>query len=227
MAVTTLAGITAALGYYTLGPTLRTWPRLARLRAYLADPAAHAGWQLRAGARCPGAPFMIPTDGYLGFGYDDSWSLGHRHTGFDIFGPRASGQTPVVAAYPGYLTRLPEWKSTVIVRVPSDPLRAGRQIWVYYTHLADAQGASYVAPEFPPGTAERYVEAGTLLGHQGNFSGEPGNPVGVHLHFSIVRDDGRGNFLNESKIENTYDPSPYLGLRGHARDDWSAPVVCR
>jgi len=33
-----------------------------------------------------------------------------------------------------------------------------------------------------------------------------------HLHFSIVKDDGNGQFLNELKIQNTLDPSPYLGL---------------
>jgi hypothetical protein len=45
-----------------------------------------------------------------------------------------------------------------------------------------------------------------------NDSGEPGNPVGVHLHFSIVRDDGKGSFRNELDSHNTLDPSPYLGL---------------
>ena len=45
-----------------------------------------------------------------------------------------------------------------------------------------------------------YVEAGTLLGYQGNFSGDPNNPVGVHLHFSIVLDDGQGKFRNELEI---------------------------
>ncbi len=56
------------------------------------------------------------------------------------------------------------------------------------------------------------MSAGTLLGYQGNFSGTPGVPTGVHLHFSIVRDNGQGNFLNELDINNTLDPSPYLGL---------------
>ncbi|MGH2521877.1 MAG: hypothetical protein ACRDH2_05165 [Anaerolineales bacterium] len=48
----------------------------------------------------------------------------------------------------------------------------------------------------------------------------------MHLHFSIVQDDGRGRFKNELKIENTLDPSPYLGLRGKVSDDWSKPVTC-
>src|SRR5690606_10798710 len=121
---------------------------------------------------------------------------------------------PVVAAYAGYLTRLPDWKSTVIIRIPDDPLQPGRQIWTYYTHMADAHGNDYISPEFPPGTTERFVEAGTLLGYQGNYSGNPADPVGMHLHFSVVRDDGRGRFMNELLIENTLDPSPYLGVRG-------------
>ena len=66
--------------------------------------------------------------------------------------------------------------------------------------------------EFPAGTSEKLVEAGTFLGYQGNFSGDPNNPVGIHLHFSIVEDDGNGKFKNELEINNTLDPSPYLGL---------------
>jgi murein DD-endopeptidase MepM/ murein hydrolase activator NlpD len=57
-----------------------------------------------------------------------------------------------------------------------------------------------------------FVQEGTLLGFQGNYSGTPGNPTGVHLHFSIVKDDGRGHYLNELEISNTLDPSPYFGL---------------
>lgn len=219
-------GLAIGLGFVWLRPTLATLPRLARLRQYLEDPAAHPGWQLKAGERCGAAPFLQPTDGYLGFGYGDSWRPGHRHTGFDIFGPQPLGRTPVVAAYPGYLTRLPDWKSTVIIRIPDDPLQPGRQIWAYYTHLAGPDGEPFISAAFPPGVVEKPVEAGTFLGYQGNFSGEPGNPVGVHLHFSLVKDDGAGRFLNELQIENTLDPSPYLGLRAGVYDDWSRPIVC-
>jgi peptidoglycan LD-endopeptidase LytH len=215
-----------ALGAYFLWPTFSTLPRLARLRAYLTDPAAHADWQLTAGERCGDAPFGIPTNGYLGFGYGDSWRLGQRHQGFDIFGPTALGQTPVLAAYPGYLTRQPDWKSTVIIRVPHDPLNPDRQIWVYYTHMADARGQTYISGDFPPGTHEQFVESGTVLGYQGNYSGDPYNPVGMHLHISIVKDDGAGQFLNELNIENTLDPSPYLGLHGYTKTEGAEPVTC-
>jgi len=137
------------------------------------------------------------------------------------------GLTPVYAAYDGYLTRLSDWKSSVIQRVPSDPLQPGRQIWLYYTHMADEAGTSYVVADFPPGTREVFVAAGTLLGYQGNYSGDPNNPTGVHLHFSIVRDDGNGNFLNELDIRNTYDPSPYLGLALNAKTSQGEVPLCR
>lgn len=226
--VVLLAVVVAAgwLGYTYALPWLATAGRVARLRAFLNDPAAHAEWQLAGGTQCPGAPFLLPTDGLVGFGYDDAFALGHRHQGFDIFGPTGLGATPVVAAYAGYLTRLPEWISTVIIRIPEDPLNPTRQIWTYYTHMADASGQSFISADFPPGTRELPVATGALLGYQGNYSGDPAAPVGIHLHFSIVRDDGQGHFLSELDINNTLDPSPYLGVPANRAADWSAPPAC-
>ncbi len=63
------------------------------------------------------------------------------------------------------------------------------------------------------------MPAGTLLGYQGNYSGTAGNPTGVHLHFSIVLDDGEGRFLNELEISNTLDPSPYFNLALNEKDN--------
>jgi hypothetical protein len=203
-----------------------TATRMARLWTWFKEPEAHPDWAVHAGERCGEAPFIMPTDGYIGFLWDDSFRVGHHHQGLDIFGGGDVNTTPVVAAYSGYLTRLPEWKSSLIVRIPQDPLSPGRQIWTYYTHMASQGGESYIAPEFPPGTSEVYIEAGTLLGYQGNYSGTPGNPTGVHLHFSIVRDDGSGTFLNELEIHNTLDPSPYLGLPLNARTNPDRVPVC-
>lgn len=186
--------------------------RTVRVLSWLRDPFNHPEWLVSAGDTCGEAPFLMPTDGYIGFLWDDSFRVGHRHQGIDIFGGNSLNTTPVIAAYPGYLTRLLDWKSTVIIRIPDDPLQPGRQIWTYYTHMASPDGESYIAPDFPPGTSDVFVESGTLLGYQGNYSGIPGNPVGVHLHFSIVVDDGRGSFRNELQIENTLDPSAYFGL---------------
>ena len=151
--------------------------------AFLSNPLNQNNLVMKAGVRCGDAPFLFPSDGLVGFIWDDSFRPGHRHAGIDIFAGTGVGVTPIYAAYPGYLTRQPDWKSSVIIRIPSDPLNPGRQIWTYYTHMADEVGNSTVSPEFPPGTTEVYVEAGTLLGYQGNYSGTPGSAVGVHLHF--------------------------------------------
>ena len=120
--------------------------------AWLTDPKAHPDWAVQAGQRCGDAPFVLPTNGRIGFLWDDSFRPGHRHAGLDIFGGTDVGITPVVAAYDGYLTRLADWKSTVIIRIPSDPLMPGRQIWMYYTHMATAAGESFVVADFPPGS---------------------------------------------------------------------------
>ena len=227
---TAMAAGAAILAAVLLWPNLRpAGSRLARLRAYWADPPAHVAWTIRAGDRCGTAPFVLPTDGLIGFVWGDSFRPGHRHQGLDIFGPTGPdglGQTPVLAASDGYLTRLPEWRSAVILRVPHDPLDPSRQIWLYYAHMADAAGQSYIASQFPPGTSEVFVRAGSLLGYQGNYSADPDNPTGMHLHFSIVRDDGSGHFRNELEIANTLDPTPYLGIEVNADRQESQPPTC-
>lgn len=86
-----------------------------------------------------------------------------------------------------------------------------QQNWLYYTHMADQNGQEdFIEEAFVPGTQDLFVEQGTLLGFTGNYSGNPVRPVGVHLHFSIVKDNGAGSYLNELEFSNTIDPSPYL-----------------
>jgi murein DD-endopeptidase MepM/ murein hydrolase activator NlpD len=217
-----LIGITAvaaaAFAYYNYRPNA---VRVNKFYQWMRDPGSHPDWKLVAGSQCGAAPFLFPTDGFAGFLWGDPFGFRKTHQGIDVFAGTEVGITPVVAAYSGYLTRLPEWKSAVIVRVPDDPLQPGRQIWLYYTHMADQAGNSFISEEFPPGTAEKSIQAGTFLGYQGNYSGDPNNPVGVHLHFSIVEDDGNGEFKNELEIDNTLDPSPYLGypLNGYENRD--------
>ena len=203
-----------------------TSSRTARVLDYLRNPDEYANWKIDAGEHCGTAPFAWPTSGYIGYLWDDSFRPGHRHSGLDIFGGEEPGLTPIVAAYDGYLTRLDDWKSTVIIRIPQDPLNPQRQIWNYYTHMADVNGNPFVSEEFPPGTYEVFVKAGTVLGYQGNYSGTPGNPTGVHLHFSIVKDDGQGNFLNETDINNTLDPSPYFGIQLNAKEAPDGVLLC-
>lgn len=209
-----------------LGTGVHSDLRDQRVTDWINAPEAHADWAVKAGETCTGAPFQLPTDGFVGYLWDDSFRIGHRHQGIDIFGGGQPGDTPVYAASDGYLTRRADWKSSVIIRIPEDPLQPGRQIWTYYTHMADPDGVSLIAADFPPGTEEVFVKAGTLLGHQGNFSGTPGSPVGVHLHFSIVRDDGQGHFLNELDINNTLDPSPYLALPLNAHTNTDEIPLC-
>jgi murein DD-endopeptidase MepM/ murein hydrolase activator NlpD len=164
---------------------------------------------------CPGAPFSLPADGFIGLLYGDPrgpYSQSRPHQGIDIFSPGEVGETPVYAAYDGYITREPDWRSTLIQRVPDDPLQPGRQIWLYYTHMADRSGErDTIEDAFEPGTRELFVSRGTLLGTTGNYSGDSLRPVGVHLHFSIVLDRA-GEYLNELEFENTIDPSRYLGM---------------
>ena len=209
--------------YYTYQPNAA---RMVSFRAWMNNPASHPDWKLAAGSQCGSAPFTFPTDGFVGFLWGDSMGRLHAHQGIDIFAGTDIGLTHVIAAYPGYLTRLPDWKSSVIVRVPNDPLEPGRQIWLYYTHLADRYGNSFISEEFPAGTSEKPIEAGILLGYQGDYSGDPNNPTGVHLHFSIVEDDGNGQFKNELEITNTLDPSPYLGLPLNAYENSDQIPLC-
>lgn len=181
---------------------------------------------------CPGAPFILPADGYIGLLYGDPrgpYSQESPHQGIDIFSDGAPGTTPVYAAHDGYVTRERGWTSTLIQRVPQDPLQPGRQIWLYFTHMADKNGdTDFIEPAFPPGTRDLFVEQGTLLGYTGNYSGTPLRTVWTHLHFSIVLDDGQGHYRNELEFENTIDPSPYLNIEvDYDAAGGAAPSRCR
>lgn len=164
---------------------------------------------------CPGAPFILPTEGFIGLLYADPsspYSSAAPHQGIDIFSNALAGVIPVYAAYDGYVRRESSWRSALIQRIPNDPLAPDRQIWLYYAHMADREGNSFIVPAFPPGITEMYVERGTLLGYTGDYNGNSLRDVWVHLHFSIVMDDGEGKYLNELEFANTLDPTLYLGL---------------
>jgi len=170
-------------------------------------------------AQCPGAPWLLPTSGVLGVLWNDGrvppYGPGHPHTGLDIFGQGGENTVPVYAVADGWLTRLPGWKSAVIIQ-HEDPLRPGEVVWTYYSHMASAGGRSYIVDDFPAGSAGVPVQAGQLIGYQGVWSGHPLKPGWLHLHFSVVRAAADGSFLNETILENTLDPSPYLGIGGNA-----------
>jgi len=200
----------------------------AKLWRTSTDPRSQAFWQWATGDTavraqlvtvqrdaCPGAPFILPADGFIGLLYDDPrgpYSARAPHQGIDIFSNSEPGVTAVYAAYDGYITREDNWRSALIQRLPDDPLQPGRTIWLYYTHMADRAGNSFIEPAFPPGSQEIFVPQGTLLGYTGDYNGTSPRDIWVHLHFSIVQDDGHGRYLNELDIANTIDPSPYLGM---------------
>ncbi len=198
----------------TASPQLRTSGFLGFIRYQLNPKAVDLDLiETPALEHCPGAPFVAPTAGWIGVMYGDSILGASNHSGLDIFTLEGNGVTPVYAAYDGFVTRLPDWTSAVIIRHPADPLNPERQIWTYYTHMADVEGNDYIVDTIPPGAFELEVKQGALLGYQGDYNGRSPNRVSTHLHFSLVLDDGAGQFLNETGINNTLDPSPYLGMR--------------
>lgn len=205
--------------------------RAAGLLLELRDPAGRrfvAWWRGGEATRaalvtvqrdaCPGAPFILPADGFIGLLYADPrgpYSASRPHQGIDIFSAGEPGVTPVYAAYDGYVTREASWVSSLIQRVPDDPLQPGRSLWLYYTHMASRDGESFIVAAFPPGAREQFVEQGTLLGYTGDYNGGSARSVWTHLHFSIVQDNGSGGYRNELEFANTLDPSPYLGMEVH------------
>ena len=205
----------------------RAWSmrtRFSRIGVWMAEPAAQPGWLVKGGERCGEAPMLFPSSSFIGVRWNDGLAPLYQHSGFDIFSPDgADNVTPIYAAYDGFLTRESQWRSAVIVRHPDfEPLPdlvGGEQIWTYYTHLASRDGTeSFIEPDFPPGTREVFVEAGTLLGYQGSWSGSPTRDLSRHLHFSVVKSGPTGAYTNETQISNTLDPAPFLGVTANAAD---------
>jgi len=198
------------------------------IREWIIAPIMRPRLATEGGVACEGAPFILPSGGFIGLLWADTarpYNPLRRHPGLDIFGDGEPGTVPNYAVYDGYLTRSANWKSAVIIR-HDDPLQAGRTIWTYYTHMANESGSEvFIADEFPPGTTNKFVEQGTLLGYQGTYSGI-GPPIAMHLHFSIVTSDNGGGYLNEAVFENTLDPSPYLGLSVNIGDLPERPIRC-
>ena len=206
-------------------------PTSKQLDAWFSDPASRPALVTSLVKPCPGAPFRLPSVGFVGFLYGDPtapYTPLNAHSGVDIFGYGDPGTVPVYAAYDGYLTRLAGWISAVIIRIPHDPLDPSRQIWTYYTHMANLSGErSFISDAFPPGTSEKFVTRGTRLGYQGLYNGGIGaRPIGMHVHFSVVLSDSSGSFRNETYISNTLDPSPYFGFNVNATKNPTIPVEC-
>lgn len=164
---------------------------------------------------CVEAPFALPAEGWIGLFWNDPrgpYSQRRRHQGIDIFTREPPGTVPVYAVADGFIYREGDWVSTVIQRIPSDPLNPGQQIWVYYTHMADTQGNDFIEPQFGRGVTEVEVRQGDLIGYVGNYDGNVPSRIWTHLHLSVVKDSD-GTYLNEYFIDNTLDPSPYFGMK--------------
>ena len=128
--LSTLFVVSIVGGYFIYRGMRSSGTRSMLLMQMFRGNTSLADYTVLEGTRCGDAPFIMPTNGVIGYLWDDSFRPGHRHQGIDIFGGEGLNVTPVIAAYDGYLSRLPDWTSTVIMRVPSDPLNPGQQIWL-------------------------------------------------------------------------------------------------
>ncbi len=140
------------------------------IQRWFNDPASRDTLATVQREPCPGAPFVLPSDGLIGLLYHDTalpYNLFKRHSGIDIFGDGVPGEVSVVAAYGGYLTRLPNWKASIIIR-HEDPLQPGRIIWTYYTHMASKDGSKSL---YRGGFPARYERC---LGRTGDAARLPG-----------------------------------------------------
>lgn len=193
-------------------------------------PRSVAGSTAPVNAHCPGAAWPFPTSGALGmWWYNQTLSLmgiGYENT------------VPVYAVADGRLLRRADWPDAVAILHP-DPLKPGEQVWTFYGGMASADGgASYVHPDFPPGSAGISVKAGDLLGYQGSYP-----HFWIHAHFAILPTLPEGRFpaalvwreteddlsLTETLLlVERLDPTAYLGSGGSrvaGAGDW-LPLRC-
>jgi hypothetical protein len=166
---------------------------------------------------CPGAPWRLPTRGDMGM-----WWFSKR---LYFMGEGHEDIVPVYAVADGLLTRRSDWDSSVAIQ-HDDPLRLGEKVWSFYGDMASGwDDESYVAPDFPPGSAGVPVVRGQLLGYQGHRLEVDGGRMWLHLHFAVVPALEDGSFPDEMMervikggplprgmaLEFPFDPSPYLG----------------
>jgi len=169
---------------------------------------------------CPDAPWRLPTCGDMGM-----WWITYQ---LAFMGQGYENSVPVYAVADGLLTRHTDWRDAVAIQ-HDDPLRPGEKVWSFYGGMASGWGhESFVVQDFPPGSEGVPVKRGQLLGYQGQWAGQPGMSLWVHLHFAVLPAMGDGSFPaeivglvggeepapDESELERPLDPSPYLGTVG-------------
>ena len=89
--LSTLFVATLVGGYLIFRNMRSSGARSLQIRSWFRDPEEHIEWQILQGERCGDAPFILPTDGIIGYLWDDSFRPGHRHQGLDIFGGQELG----------------------------------------------------------------------------------------------------------------------------------------
>jgi hypothetical protein len=175
------------LSNFSRQPVERAAPGQGALLAARRQPAPGMGDPCENAVE---APFIMPTDGLVGFG-DDSFRLGPAP--IDIFRGE-DNVTPGHCNYAGFLRRMPDWKSSVIIRIPMTLATRAPGLDLLHSHGRSERLILY--RRVPPGTTEKC--GGKFARLPGNYSGRP-QPGGVHLHFRLFWTMAR-QFLNELKI---------------------------
>ena len=213
-----IAGALVGTGIYVLATLRSAAARGRAVSRWMASPADYANLMIPAGTRCERAPFIFPVDGVAGYIWGDSFSPAHRHQGVDIFTGTAPGVTPIIAAADGYIMREPYWKAALIQRIPSDPLNPGRQIWLYYTHLADGDPVETIL-----GCANFGRDADTIATMAGAIAGALRGAQQLPVDWvAAVR---AANPVDQNALAASL--SEVLERRARAAASWSAAVLGR
>jgi hypothetical protein len=132
--------------------------------------------------------------------------------GLNIFSWGNKNTVPVYAVADGVLLRPSDWEGAVVIQ-HDDPLNPGEKVWTVYADMLSASGhESYILDNFPPGSTEIPVNAGQLLGYQGEWSGRIYWPMPAHLRFAAVKEIPTSIMMNDDVFKNAVDPTPYLGI---------------
>jgi len=169
---------------------------------------------------CPDAPWRLPTRSEMGM-----WWISKQ---LAFMGQGYEDSVPVYAVADGLLIRHSDWHGEVAIQ-HDDPLRPGEKAWSFYGSMASGWGhESFIVQDLPPGSEGVPVKRGQLLGYQGQWLGQPGMPIWVHLQFAVLPAMEDGSFPpemvglvggeepvpDEREQRRPLDPSPYLGTVG-------------
>lgn len=80
LAFVLVTGIIGVAGLYLLG-RIYLGGRNRMVINFLRNPELHPDYRVEALTRCGEAPFLFPSDGFIGYLWDDSFKLFNRHQG--------------------------------------------------------------------------------------------------------------------------------------------------